>query len=155
MIPAAGVDPTTPTDDIVFTLGEVAWVDGKAYTYVQANGAITGDGYVVTFKQTFDAAMLTTSNDVEGWYVGVAEAAFTDNQYGWVQVYGACGIRTEQDASITKLGATADAGQVDDAAASGLYIDGMHLGTATGGADAVNTTGYLNWPTIQVRMTPV
>ena len=89
----------------------------------------------------------------EGQSVGVAECAFDDDDYGWIQVFGPCGIRTEQDAAANgKLGPTADAGQVDDASATAgqKYIQGMTLGTATGGADAVNTTGWLNYPIIQL-----
>lgn len=136
-----------------FELGTVMWGAGKAYVFVQANGAITGDGYVVTLDESWQATMLTSSNDAYGDKVGVAECAFADNDYGWVQIYGPCGIRTEQDAlANARLGATADAGQVDDAAATDgtLFISGMVLGTATGGADAVNTTGSLNWPFIDV-----
>ena len=64
-------------------------------------------------------------------------------------------MRTEQDALANAfLGATSDAGQLDDAAATGLYVDGIVLRTATGGADAVNATGFLNWPRIATRMEP-
>ena len=127
--------------------------NGKEYVWCQANGAITGDGYVVSIDQTHQAIMVdtdTAATVVEGDRVGVAEAAFVDNDYGWIQVYGPCGIRTEQDALANgKLAPTADAGQVDDAGAAGTkYIQGMILGTATGGADAVNTTGYLNYPVL-------
>jgi len=135
----------------LFALGTVMWGQGgKAYVYCQANGAITGDGYVVTLSEAFQAVMLTSSNDALGDKVGVADCAFADDEYGWIQVYGPCGIRTEQDAlANSRLAATADAGQVDDASTVGtLYIEGMVLGTATAGADAVNTTGSLNWPAI-------
>ena len=145
----ANFDETTTSP--TFELGTIMWGQGgKAYVYVQANGAITGDGYVVTMDESFQAAMLTTSNDALGDKIGVVDCAFADNEYGWVQVYGPCGIRTEQDAAANgRLAATADAGQVDDASTVGtLYIEGMVLGTATGGADAVNTTGSLNWPAI-------
>ena len=127
--------------------------DGRIYVYVQANGAITGDGYVVSIDEAYQATMVDTdvaATVAEGQAVGVAETAFADNDYGWVQVYGACGIRTEQDAAANgKLAPTADAGQVDDAGAAGTkYIDGMVVNTATGGADAVNATGFLNFPKI-------
>lgn len=150
------VNPTFVTDTQVANLGEkFTSHDGKEYLYCQANGVVTGDGYVVAIDESFQAAALTTSNDVEGDKVGVAEAAFADNEYGWFQVYGACGIRTEQDAAANAfLGATSDAGQIDDAAATGLYIANMILGTATGGADAVNTTGFVKNPEITVRMEP-
>lgn len=139
---------TAPT----FELGTIMWGVGKAYVYVQANGAITGDGYVVVVSQAYQATMIDTdvAATVElGNKVGVADVAFADNEYGWVQIYGPCGIRTEQDAAANVLlAATSDAGQVDDAGAGpgGLYIEGMVLHTATGGADAVNATGELNWP---------
>lgn len=127
--------------------------NGNVWVYVQANGAITGDGYVVAVDESFQAAMTdtdTAATVAEGQSVGVAAAAFADNEYGWVQIYGACGIRSEQDAlANAKLGPTADAGQVDDAGAAGSkYFEGMHFGTATGGADAVNSTGFINYPRI-------
>lgn len=139
-----------------FSLGHrVSTDDGKVYVFVQANGAITGDGYVVSIDESYQAVMTdtdTAATVAEGQAVGVAETAFADNEYGWVQIYGAAGIRSEQDAAANaKLGPTADAGQVDDAGATGsAYFEGMHFGTATGGADAVNTTGWLNYPTIQL-----
>jgi hypothetical protein len=145
---------TNPT----FELGTIMWDIGKCFCYVQADGAITGDGYVVAITSAFQAAMIDTdvaATILQGTKVGVVDCAFADNQYGWAQVYGPCGIRSEQQAlANAKLYATADAGQVDDAAATGLFINGMHFGTATGGADAVNATGRLNWPTIEVQMEP-
>lgn len=137
-----------------FKLGDrLETYDGKVYVFVQANGAITGDGYVVSIDESYQAVMTdtdTAATVAEGQAVGVAEAAFADNDYGWVQIYGAAGIRSEQDAAANaKLGPTADAGQVDDAGSVGSkFFDGMHFGTATGGADAVNTTGWLNYPVI-------
>lgn len=153
---AVGAKFDAATTDPTFELGTLMLGQGgKVYVYVQASGAITGDGYVVTMDGSFQAAMLTTSNDAAGDKVGVVECAFADDEYGWAQVYGPCGIRTEQDALANSfLGATSDAGQVDDAAATGLYVDGMILETATGGADAVNTTGVLNWPVIATRPAP-
>jgi len=148
---AAGIDFAETSTVPLFELGTMVWGQGgKAYVYCQAAGAITGDGYVVTISEAFQAAELTSSNDALGDKVGVVDVAFADDDYGFVQVYGPCGIRTEQDAAANaRLAATSDAGQVDDASTVGtLYIEGMVLGTATGGADAVNTTGSLNWPTI-------
>lgn len=133
-------------------VGDIYWFNGKkAYMFVQANGAITGDGYVVSIDESYQAVMLdtdTAATVAEGQLVGVAETAFADNEYGWVQVFGPCGIRSEQDAlANAKLGPTAAAGQVDDAGAVGSkYIDGMHFGTATGGTATVNATGFLIWP---------
>jgi len=154
-----GMNVLYPTASPTFALGDLGTTfDGKVYVYVQANGVITGDGYVVSIDYAFQATMVDTdvaATILEGNKVAVADAAFADNEYGWVQVYGPCGIRTEQDALANKkLKGTADAGQVDDAAATGIFINGMHLGAATGGADAVNSTGMLNHPTFEVQMEP-
>ena len=137
-------------------LGTVQWSeDGKAYVFVQANGAITGDGYVCSIDESYQAVMTdtdTAATVAEGQMVGVAETDFANDDYGWLQIFGACGVRSEQAAlANSKLGPTADAGQVDDAGSVGsAYFEGMHFGTATGGADAVNATGFLNWPRIQL-----
>lgn len=154
-----GANFDAESEDPLFELGTIMLGQGgKIYIYLQANGAVTGDGYVVSWEHDFDATMTdtdTAATVAEGRYVGVAECAVTDNYYFWAQVYGPCGIRSEQDAlPDAKLYATADAGQIDDAPAVGKYIHGMHFGTATGGADAVNTTGFLNWPTIEIQMEP-
>lgn len=138
-------------------LGTIAETfDGKKYVYVVlGTGGVTGDGYVCTIDDAFEAVMLTTSNDADGDVLGVAEGAGAAEDYGWLQVYGPAGVRTEQDALANAfLGATADAGQLDDAAATGLYVDGIVLRTATGGADAVNTTAWLNFPRVAMRMEP-
>lgn len=158
--PPVGTDVLHTSATALFQLGEIAWLPGgKAYKYIQANGAITGDGYVISWKgNVCDAAMIdtdTAATVVAGMEVGVVECVFADNEYGWAQVYGACGIRSEQDALANSLlGPTADAGQVDDASASANLIAGMYFGTATGGSDAVNATGFLIWPVIEDRYTP-
>jgi len=143
-----------------FNLGSRARsFDGKEYVFVKlSTGGVTGDGYVCSFGNDYLALMVdtdTAGSILEGDYVGVAEGAGAVDEFGWLQVWGPCGIRTEQDALANKkLGPTADAGQVDDAAATGIFINGIHLGTATGGADAVNSTGFLNYPTLEVQMEP-
>lgn len=143
-----------------FTLGQLYTShDGKVYRFVKlTTGGVTGDGYVCSFGNDNIALMTATgtaASILEGDWIGVAEGAGSADEYGWLQVYGPCGIRSEQDALANKkLGPTSDAGQVDDAAPTGIFINGMHLGTATGGADAVNSTGFLNYPTLEVQMEP-
>ena len=150
---ALGTDFAETSTTKLFKLGTIRWSDdGKAYIYCQANGAITGDGYAVVIDEAFQAALLTTSNDTLGDKVGVADVAFADNEYGWIQIYGPCGIRSAASAAAnTRLIATATGGEIDDGspAAGAMYIDGMILGAATGGSAAVNASGSLNWPTIR------
>lgn len=121
--------------------------DGTEWMFVQANGAITGAGYVCTVDETFQAAMLSTSNDAGGDTVGVAGTDFADNDYGWVQVLGPCVIRVAASAAANVgLNTTGTAGQLDDDGTAGSFdIDGLILTTANGGA-AGTAAGFLNYP---------
>ena len=121
--------------------------DGKEYVYVQADGALTGAGYVVTISEAYQAKMASTSNDDLGDLVGVATAAFADDDYGFVQVKGPASIRVAASAAAnTQLNTTSTAGQIDDAVA-GSNVNGIVLTTANGGA-AGTAAGVLNYPTI-------
>ena len=153
---AVGASPTRTTTWAEFTLGTIMWMDGGAYTYVKfGSGGATGNGYVCTVDENFEAVMLTGSNDADGDQIGVAKTAAAATTYGWLQVYGRAGVMSEASALANAfLGATATAGQVDDATATGLYIDGIVFRTATGVADAVNTTAFLSWPRVAMRMEP-
>lgn len=120
---------------------------GKEYVYVQADGAITAAGYVVVIDENYQAAMLSTSNDARGDLVGVAPAAFADNEYGWVQVKGPCVIRVAAScAANARINTTATAGQLDDDGTSGAFpVQGAYLTTANGGS-AATAAGILNYP---------
>ena len=149
LIGAALTSPAaSTTDGKSFGLGDrhVAH-DGKEYVYVQASGAITGAGYVVSIDEDYQAAMLSTSNDAKGDKVGVAPAAFADNDYGWVQIYGPCVIRVAASAAANaRLNSTATAGQIDDDGTAGaLPVEGAVLTTANGGS-AGTAAGILTYP---------
>lgn len=155
-----GVNVTKTTTTALFPLNTLAWMSGgKAYTYVLfSTGGVTGDGYVCSITNAGTAIMADTdvaASILQGNRVGVADMAAAAADYGWLQVYGPCGVRTEQDAAANlKQGPTADAGQIDDAAATGIFINGIHLQTATGGVDAVNSTAFIKWPTFEIQMEP-
>lgn len=121
--------------------------DGSEWMFVQASGAITGAGYVVTVDEAFQAAMVSTSNDAGGDTIGVAGVAFADDDYGWVQVLGPCVIRVAASAAANVgLNTTATAGQLDDDGTGGSFdVDGLILTTANGGA-AGTAAGFLNYP---------
>lgn len=153
-----GIDPTKVSTSAEFEVGTVAFnstdAGAKGYVYVQANGAITGDGYVCDIDgSSFDAAMSTTTTTApgtgQGKTVGVARTAFADNEYGWLQVYGAGTVRVSASAAAyTNLNSTATAGQIDDDATAGAeVIDGIVLAAANGGA-AGTAAGFINWPRV-------
>jgi hypothetical protein len=154
----SGIDPTVTSTTPVYGLGDIgsnATSSGtKTYMYVRASGAITGAGYVVDIDgSAFTAVMSTTTTTApgagQGKPVGIAPIAFANNDYGWVQVYGACVIRVAASAAAyTQLNSTATAGQIDDDASAGAeVINGAALDVANGGA-AGTVAGFVNWPTV-------
>lgn len=133
-----------------FALGQVVLgTDDSEWAFCQADGAITGLGYVVFIDENFQAAMLSTANDAAGEKVGVAAAAVTDNYFCWIQTKGVAQIRVAASAAANVLlNTTATAGQLDDDGTVGSFdIVGLILTTANGGA-AGNAPGILNNPTI-------
>lgn len=108
---------------------------GTEWIYVQASGAITGQGYVVNLDPAYAASMFSTANDARGNILGVPPVAFADQEYGWVQVRGPCQVRVSASAAANvRLNATATVGQVDDDGTTGAFsIEGMYLTTAKDG----------------------
>ncbi|MDP3740371.1 MAG: hypothetical protein Q8R02_23495 [Hyphomonadaceae bacterium] len=136
------------TDGRSFGLGDrFTDKDGKEYVWIQASGAITAVGYVVIIDETYQAAEVTTSNDAEGDLLGVAVAAFADNDYGWVQVKGPCLVQVSAScAANVVLNTTATAGQLDDdGGVTALRARGIYLTTSRGGS-AGTAAGLVNWP---------
>jgi hypothetical protein len=95
--PIAGVDLTekiagtgsSSDQGNQFKLGTRIFADdGQEYVYVHASGAIT-QYYWVGIDEDWEAAMLTDAMAQDGWMIGVAQVAFSDNDFGWVAVRGA------------------------------------------------------------------
>lgn len=127
----------------------------QVFVYGRANGAITGAGYACVELTGFDFAHLTVTQTTPGTAgfgsrVAAAQAALADNEWGWFQVYGRGSLRTLASAANgTRLNSTGTAGAVDDDATTGSEaIEGLVLGTATGGAEATNTDAIFNFPTV-------
>lgn len=157
---AVGIAPDKWTTTQEFELGtQITTHDDKVYEYVQlGTGGVTGDSYVCSIGEDGQAIMAdtgTAGSILEGDRIGIAEAAGANDEYGWLQVYGKCGVRSVASALANKkLGPTSTAGQIDDAAATGIFINGLHFGSATGGANGTNSTGFINWATFEVQMEP-
>lgn len=122
--------------------------DGKEYTYIQASAIITGDGYVVQLDSAYTATMITTTNALPNYRIGIARVAFAANEFGWVQTRGPSDIRVA--ASCVKdvaLNTTAVAGVLDDAATT--VVEGLTITvTATG---AANTAGIMiGYPAVAI-----
>ncbi len=124
--------------------------DGKVYTYVQANGAIVAtDVVIVDEAGQADQIDLTNSATARGDKVAIANIAFADNDYGWVQRYGPsiANVATSAAANVV-LNSTAVSGRLDDDSGAGLEdIEGLFL-TA---AEASNAAAcMLNYPIVGV-----
>lgn len=158
-----GISPTDVSASSAtaqFRLGTVGGYDDptngyQEFIYGRADGAVTGAGYLCVEATGFDFAMASTTTTAPGASgfgsrVGAAQAALADNEYGWFQIYGKGSVRTLASAAKgTRLNSTATAGAVDDDATSGAEaINGLVLGTATGGAAATNADAIFSYPTV-------
>ena len=148
---AIGTDVTTSTESSGFDLGSrFTDNEGKEYIYVHANGAIVAAD-VVLIDEAYEADQIDTTNSASGFgqVCGVALGAFTDNYYGWVQIYGvvsAINVASSCAANIA-INSTATAGRLDDDATVGAeVVNGIVLTTAeTTGNTA---PGFLSYPTV-------
>ena len=135
---AVGAAFDTTGTDRQFELGTRMFAEnGDVYVYVQANGAITAtDVVVITEAGQADAIDTTNSAGALGTAVGVANVAFADDEYGWVQVRGATTCNVGSSAATgTKLNSTGTAGRIDDDATSGAETI---LGLYTTAAESSN-----------------
>lgn len=155
-----GVDPTETHADsdpqhLVGSRGMNVTSDGvKEYIYVHANGAITGEGYVCLIENDFEADMINTTNSApgsgQGLPVGVPQVAFSDNEYGWLQVLGDTNVRVSASAAAaTELNTTGTDGELDDDGSAGAeVVNGVALHTAEGSGSAAIVAGHINYPIV-------
>jgi hypothetical protein len=151
---------TAATATAEFRLGTVAGYDDpdkgyQEFVYGRANGSVTAAGYVCVELTGFDFAMASTTTTApgssgHGTRVGAAQAALADNEYGWFQVYGKGSCRTLASAAKgTRLNSTGTAGALDDDGTAGAEaINGLVLGTASGGTAETNVDAIFSYPTV-------
>jgi len=154
-----GEDAVTAATDVpaysVGTLGAISDnTNGtRVFLYVHAAEIITAAGYLCQVDSAGEAQMVDSTSSAPGTGVGLrvgaAMAAVANNEWFWIQVYGKGSLRTLADAAVgTALNSTATPGAVDDAGSGFEIINGLSLGTATGGAEATNADAYFNYPCI-------
>ncbi|MBF0311512.1 MAG: hypothetical protein HQL56_18530 [Magnetococcales bacterium] len=124
-----------------FPLGTtVAGTDGTRWMFVHAAGAIT-QYQVVGIDENFEASPLTKAMADDGWFIGFAQIAFADNDFGWVAIEGSnikgkCLANCALDVSLYT---SATAGSLDDASTSQTKIDGVVAVSAVGSTAAAVT----------------
>jgi hypothetical protein len=123
----ADLDGTSSANTQGIKLGTtVEGTDGTEWIFVQANGAITQFD-AVGIDENYQAAALTKAMADDGWGVGFAQVAFSDNEYGWVATKGTdigCNLLINCAADVA-LYTTGTAGKLDDTSTSQTKIDGV------------------------------
>lgn len=145
-------DATLPTvgpqENMDFQLGDFVYgADGTKWMFVQASGAITQYDWV-GIDENMQAASLTKAMADDGFFIGVAQVAFADNDGGWVAVAGANinGAVLASCAADVGLFTSATAGHLDDTSASQTKIDGVVAVAANATASATNTEVMMTFP---------
>ena len=129
-------------------VGDIKTNEQGVFVYVQANGAIDAQDAVV-INSDGQAIVVSNTNTASafGDRVGVANVAFADNDYGYVQVYGVTTVNVLANAAANaQLNGTATDGTLDDDATAGSEdIVGLTLNAANGGSTAA-VSCQLNYP---------
>lgn len=132
-----GANLTNPQASATFGLGDLHTdYRGYKWVYVKASSAISAYAYVCVDEA--GAALNGTKALVDaGYQVAVAPAAFSADDYGWVQISGVCTMLTAGSvAADTSIYTSATAGQVDDSSTSQTQLAGVVLTAATSTAGA-------------------
>ena len=133
----AGIDPDKRTAAAEFGLMHMGFNSSengaKGYLYAQADGAIDAGDLVAIKAGQVDVTGIN-ENAVQ---FGVASAAFADEEYGWVQVWGEGSINAKASAAAyTELYTHATAGHVEDATSTNAdSIYGLQLTAARAATD--------------------
>jgi len=135
-----GVDVDNPKTAQDFALGECTMgVDGTKWMFVQAGGAVAQYD-CVGITEAFQAIAMTKGIADDGHIVAFAQAAFADNEYGWVACEGADAnfkVNVLADcAADVALYTTATAGKLDDDSTTQTQIQGAVIVTLNGGSTA-------------------
>lgn len=120
----------------------------KEYIYIQAGEDLTANAAVV-ITEAGQAEMVDTTSTASafGDRVGVVSIAFTDNDYGWAQIYGAATVSAVTGcAANVAVNSTATAGRLDDDATAGAEVIAGLVLTATA-ADNLGSA-LLTYPTV-------
>ena len=144
-----GINATARTDTAEFgvmQLGANVTDDGaKAYQYIQASGSIANGALVRIKRDQGSTSAPGGADDVTSF--GVATAAFADNAFGWVQVWGASAVRAATSCNGYELLFTHSSGDVDDATSTNAEkLAGIVLTENNGSTDHDITPCWLSWP---------
>ena len=131
---------TTDGENAIFKLGHrAAGTDNSEWVYVQAGGAITQYD-AVAIDENYQAVALTSTLAKAAHMIGFAQAAFDDNDLGWVALEGSnitCRIAGSCAADV-QLYTSATSGVLDDTS-TGTLIRGV-VAVTTNSTTAASTS---------------
>lgn len=153
--PIAGVDLTqtiagtgTSLDQgNQFALGtRVQATDGQEYIYVHAAQTIT-QYYFVAVDENYEASLLGAAEAGDGWSIGVAQTALSNNDFGWVAVRGhnLTGAVAASCAADVAMYTSGSDGIVDDGT-GGTALSGIVVVTSNGTTLTATTEVLLTYP---------
>lgn len=154
--PLAGANLNTATEDKKFALGtSCKGSQDSEWVYVEASGAISA-GDVVEITAAGTATRATTAGPRTGVeYLGVAQFAFADGEFGFVAQKGynmTVAVSATVQPALTgtaELYIATTSGKLSNTSASAT-IAGIVVNNASATATTTTTTGTLNWPRVIV-----
>lgn len=145
-----GCNPTQREDSLAdlggVALGSMGYSDdGGMFIAVQADGAIA-EGDLVQIENGFQIDQATTSSPL-GSIIAVATAAFANNEYGWVQVYGNCQVQVHSGSNhaASNRVSIGDDGEISSSSSDSDAVAGV-LTSASSGSDGRLTDCFLFFP---------
>ena len=135
-----------------FTVGaRMAARNGKEYVFAQSATSIAVGDVVAIASDTGIAAGLTTATSAASETIGVAQVALASGDYGWVQIYGACGVKVLGSAvKAVPLFSTVTAGSLDDATASNYLVSGIQILSTNPSATATVMSAFIAYPKVRI-----
>jgi len=106
--------------------------DNSTWLYVTAGSAIAQYD-VVSTDEAYSGIPATKAAIDDGHIIGVAPAAISSGEYGWVQLTGVVTMNVLASAAAdVTLYSSATAGSLDDTSTSQTAVNGLFLTTARG-----------------------
>lgn len=126
--------------------------NGKEYVFIQAGKDSSAFDVLSIPSDTYVSDKFSTTIAAASEIIGVAQYAMTSGDYGWVQIYGACKVKTLGScAKAVLLYSTTTGGSLDDATASNYQVTGVQLLSTNPSATASAMSAFISYPKVLIR----
>ena len=125
--------------------------NGKEYVFTQAGKDHAAFEVLSIPSDTFVSDKFSTTIAAASEIIGVTQFAMTSGEYGWVQIYGACKVKTLGScAKAVTLYSTTTGGSLDDATASNYQVTGIQLLSTNPSATASAMSAFISYPKVRI-----